>query len=492
MNIVFYSNNSNYFDSESFLINTLPSWQEEFEQLQKNHPEHTFFAVTQKPGMFLTSSADYAQLEATSTEANHIFLKKNVILINSDNTQEIVSLIKSLNPDLAIALSFWTVPYDWLPVKDSLIGEQLRELGIKVICHPLETTMLCFNKWETHTFLEKYNINCAKALFVNHDLYFSADSKKEVRYNVYKEAVIKKLEKMHLPLIIKDPLGLSSYGMQVVNTYGEARAYLNSRKNNSDRIVEEYISGEQFGCEIYRADNGNCVILPPFKFSVNQYGITSPKQSVKFGPLFSDEDYARYKLKDLYKMLSLLAEKLELCGVAQVDLVFDDEKWYVIEINPRLSGMTTSYWCAYKEIFGSSPNMTLLQQNMTSTQQNISGELNFYDFILIMLSVISLPSNTVISVPDTEIYNYTLNLKFPILPEEKLQQLYRTPGVSFLCQTEDKAARQERETGYCEAIITGKTKNDLLETLTTIESTIPEIIEKQFFDTARKMIIKNE
>lgn len=441
MNIVFYSNNSNYFDSETFLINTLPTWREQFEQLQKNHPEHTFYAVTQKPGMFLTSS---------DTPAH-----ENVILYQTDNTEEIVSIIKNLNPDLAIALSFWTVPYDWLPVKDSLIGEGLRELGIKVICHPLETTMLCFNKQETHAFLEKHNINCAKALFVNHDLYFSADSKKEVRYNVYKEAVIKKLEKMRLPLIIKDPLGLSSYGMQVVNTLGEARAYLNSRKNNSDRIVEEYICGQQFGCEIYRADNGNCMILPPFKFSVNQYGITSPKQSVKFGPLFTDEDCARYKLDDLYKMLSLLAEKLELCGPAQVDLVFYDEKWYVIEINPRLSGMTTSYWCACKK-------------------------MTFYDFILSMLSVIS--------VPDTETCSFTLNIKFPILPEEKLQQLYHIPGVSFLCQTEDKAARQERETGYCEAIITGKTKNALLETLTTIESSIPEIIEPQFFDTARKLI----
>jgi D-alanine-D-alanine ligase-like ATP-grasp enzyme len=467
MNIVFYSNNSNYFDSETFLINTLPSWREQFEELQKNHPEHTFYAVTQKPGMFLTTS---------DTPAH-----ENVILYQTDNTEEIVSIIKKLNPDLAIALSFWTVPYDWLPVKDSLICERLRELGIKVICHPLETTMLCFNKQETHAFLEKYNINCAKALFVNHDLYFSADSKKEVRYNVYKEAVIKKLEKMRLPLIIKDPLGLSSYGMQLVNTLGEARAYLNSRKNNSDRIVEEYICGQQFGCEIYRAANGNCVILPPFKFSVNQYGITSPKQSVKFGPLFSDEDRVRYKLEDLYKMLSLLAEKLELCGPAQVDLVFDDEKWYVIEVNPRLSGMTTSYWCAYKEIFGSSPNMTSIQSDMT-------GELNFYDFILSMLSVIPMPQNTVISVPDTETCSYTLNIKFPILPEEKLQQLYHIPGVSFLCQTEDKAARQERETGYCEAIITGKTKNALLETLTTIESSIPEIIEPQFFNTAKKMI----
>ena len=443
MNIVFYSNNSNYFDSETFLINTLPSWQDQFEVLQQNHPEHTFYAVTQKPGMFLPPASS------------------NIIYYESDDTEEILSIIKNLNPDIAIALSFWTVPYDWLPVKDSLIGERLRELGVKVICHSLETTMLCFNKQDTHVFLEKSNINCAKALFVNHDLYFSANSKKEVRYNVYKEAVIKELEKMHLPLIIKDPLGLSSYGMQVVNTIGEAKAYLNSRKNNSDRIVEEYISGQQFGCEIYRnkacGTGGKCVILPPFKFSVNQYGITSPKQSVKFGPLFTKEDYDKYKLGDLYKMLSLLAEKLDLCGPAQVDLVFDGNKWFVIEINPRLSGMTSAYWCAYKG-------------------------MTFYDFVLSMLSVIS--------VLDTEIPNYTLNVKFPIISEEKLQQLYRIPEVSFLCQTEDKAARQERETGYCEAIITGKTKNALLETLTNIESSLPDIIESQFFETARKMIEK--
>ena len=64
-------------------------------------------------------------------------------------------------------------------------------------------------------------------------------------------------------------------------------------------------------------------------------------------------------------------------------------------------------------------------------------------------------------------------------------------GVLFE-SPEDKAARQERETGYCEAIIIDKTKNSLLESLTIIESSIPETIEQQFFDTARKMIIKNE
>ena len=66
MNIVFYSNNSNYFDSSTFFINSIPTWQEQFEQLQKNHPEHTFYAVTQKPGMFLPE-------ESLSDEESNVF-----------------------------------------------------------------------------------------------------------------------------------------------------------------------------------------------------------------------------------------------------------------------------------------------------------------------------------------------------------------------------------------------------------------------------------
>ena len=74
-------------------------------------------------------------------------------------------------------------------------------------------------------------------------------------------------------------------------------------------------------------------MLPPYEFSVNQYGITSPKQSVKYGPCELPE-----VLRD---MMLKLAEGLGLCGAAQVDLILDDEgAWHIIEVNPRLSGMT--------------------------------------------------------------------------------------------------------------------------------------------------------
>ena len=175
-------------------------------------------------------------------------------------------------------------------------------------------------------------------VFCDHDLYFCAGSNKEVLRNVYKESVLAQIRGLRLPVIIKDTTGLSSYGMTVAHTYGEVAGYLNSKRNNSNRLIEEFISGRQFGLEIYGLP-GAYTVLPPFEFSVNQYGITSPKQSVKYGPCELPAE--------LREMMLKLAEGLELCGTAQVDLILDDDgKWHIIEVNPRLSGMTYTYAAA--------------------------------------------------------------------------------------------------------------------------------------------------
>ena len=103
--------------------------------------------------------------------------------------------------------------------------------------------------------------------------------------------------------------------MTVAHTYGEVAGYLNSKRNNSNRLLEEFIRGRQFGLEIYGVP-GAYTVLPPFEFSVNQYGITSPKQSAKYGPCQLPDD--------LREMMLRLAEGLRLCGAAQVDLILDD------------------------------------------------------------------------------------------------------------------------------------------------------------------------
>ena len=418
MRIVLYSTNSNKFDDKTFIISVLPQNAKNFINFISLHPEHEFFCITQKPGMFMP--------EEKSELKNVIYLPQSID-INSFTDQ-----IINLKPDLAIAMTFWIEPYDWLTVSDSIVAQKLNQKNIRTICHSLECGLVCFDKWRTHNELKRLGFNVPKAVFCDHDLYFCAGSNKEVLTNVYKESVYNQVEKLTLPVIIKDTTGLSSYGMTVAHTYGEVTGYLNSKRNNSNRLIEEFINGRQFGLEVYGVP-GFYQVLPPFEFSVNQYGITSPKQSSKSGP---------FELSvDLQEMILKLAEGLGLCGAAQIDLVLDEkDNWHIIEINPRLSGMSFTYASAcglsvYEMLYRSCVEKSRLPQPAA----------------------------------------FVMSLKLPLMAENQMTKISGLKGVSLLNQTNDLAAKQEREKGFCECIICSNDNSVFKNTLKQIKEIFPEI-----------------
>ena len=314
----------------------------------------------------------------------------------------------------------------------------------------METALSCFDKWETHHMLMQNGFNVANAVLVRHDMFFNADSKKEINENIYKECILKQIEELHYPVIIKDTVGLSSYGMEVMDDFEKAKKYLLSKRNNSDRIVEEYIEGLQFGTEIYGID-GNYSILPPFLFSVNKYGITSPKQSIKIGPI-TDE---KYNISTLKKELERMAKIFNFKGITQIDLVYKDNSWYIIEINPRISGMTASY--------ASSLSSSIVELLIKSSL----GENNFINY---------------------EKINKTLNIKFPLLSETEITRLKSKEFVKYVRQMENLAARQDRETGYCECIFIGKDWKELETELEILNKDFSSSMEKAFFNNAKNMI----
>lgn len=431
MRIVFYSTNSNVFDEETFKINVMPRNAVSFQKFCEAHPEHEFFCVTQKPAMFLPENKiQYLPLE-TDTDT----FTENVL---------------ALKPDLAIAMTFWIEPYDWLPVSDAIVGEKLKADGVWTICHSVETALICFDKWRTHNELERLGFEVAPAVFSDHDLYFCAGSNKDVIRNVYKESLLAQIRGLKLPVIIKDTTGLSSYGMTVAHTYGEVAGYLNSKRNNSNRLIEEFISGRQFGLEIYGLP-GAYTVLPPFEFSVNQYGISSPKQSVKYGPCELPGA--------LREMMLKLAQGLGLCGAAQVDLILDDNgDWHIIEINPRLSGMTYTYAAACGRSI----------------------------FELLYTTVLEPATKVIEPVEITaELKKFVISLKLPLMSESQMKELLSLPGVKILNQTNDLAAKQEREKGFCECIIAAQEKEILQKAVARFEKLFPgDAIILQ----ARKMI----
>ncbi len=449
MKIVIFSTNSNHFDGRKISTKNLPSCKSQFDKLCQDHSDCDFSIVTQLPGTFLLDLNGDELVEKSSR------VKYTIVSEEKQKPDEIAKIIAADQPDIAVAATFWVDPFDWLSVKDGLVAEKLREMGIRTIAHSSKIGIECFDKFRTHKLMEKIGIRMAKSVYVHHWLFICAGTKGVVKENVYEEEVLEEIRRMHFPVIIKDTVGLSSYGMQVVDTFDEANRFLHSKRNSSDRIVEEMLIGDQFGTEIH-GTKGNYKIMPPMMFSVNQYGITSPKQSVKIGPV-TDE---KYKISELEKMMKKMAEEMELSGIAQVDLVFSEGKWFIIEVNPRISGMTSAY--AASE--GKSIAEVITEPIFEEKSQFQIGQI--------------------------EKMRKVMNFKLPLLSQELMQKISEYDFVKQVTQIENYAATQKREVGYAEVIIDGKNFKDLMGNLKKMQADFPEIIEEIFFENARKIIDK--
>ena len=435
MRIVFYNTNSNIFHGESIDVRSLPSRKSAWEGLCERYPQHEFCIVTQPPGTFLVDMAG-GELADQSLCCK---------LAQGEGAEDIAEEILALKPDLAIAASFWAPPYDWFPLKDAMIAELLRKRGVQAVCHSAETAFCCFDKAKTHSLLERLGYPMPKSLLVDHELFHCERRVKDVKANVYKEYILSELQKLRYPVVIKDTLGLSSYSMEVAVSFRQAVAYLSSGRTSGDRLVEEYLDGGQFGTEIY-GKNGSYAVMPPCAFSVNRYGITSPKQSVKIGPVT--------RISDMQEMLRRLAADLQLEGCAQVDMVFCQGRWHIIEINPRLSGMTESYAAS----LGVSVQELLLQTAL--------GKL-----------------------PDESRLLPVMNFKLPIISEGQMAELYALPFVCAVNQIHNRAAKQEREKGYAELILRAPAREmeSLSEVFEELARRFPELMEPVFLRNARSL-----
>ena len=463
MNIVFYSTNPTRFDGALFHHYTNPPYGTLIDEVASLYPNDSLFIASQAPGFFLFDMND-ADISCTAKNATYIQLQ-------GQNYERIADELIALKPDIVVAVSFWTPPFDWLSLNDALVAETLSQRGVKVISNSVETQMLCFDKKVTHDFLKSNGFSTAKALYIRHSLFWAERNNLEVKENVYKDYIFREIKKLRFPIVVKDTVGLSSFSVDVLRTLNEAKAYLTSKKNNGDRLVEEFIEGEQFGAEIY-GSNGRYDIFGPFTFSVNQYGITSPKQSIRFGPVLSE----KYNGEEMKQELVRLATLLHINGVCQVDLVFSEaqKKWFIIEINPRLSGMTKTVSAAYNF----NPLLALLdcERAFGAVQdqrlpQPLESNLNRND-----------------DTAHVKQYEFALSIKLPLLSKSDLKRLFHFECVKSVSQSSNDAARQRREKGFCEVILSSPSKEDLKRALEKIEVSFSTPAEKAFFATAQDFL----
>lgn len=294
---------------------THPSLAEQKKKFLSTHPGTSLIIIAEKPSPLLLDDdeEDYTPLNSKMSAL------------------DVASLIKDSGADIAIPVSVHDEPYDWDALKDALVGEKLRKMGLKVLAPSLMFSALTFDKYELHRALEGV-VRMPRAFSFDRSLILSDSGETDVLNNVYREYILSLLERARYPLVIKDRIGVSSYHIEVAKSYGEAKTYLLSKRCKTSKIIEEYATGEQFALEAY-CNGRECLFGPLIALSLNQYGITSPRFNEK-------KTFHHENISSLFNLVRQVIKKFFLSGIIQFDLVYSKGEWVVLEINPRAGGVT--------------------------------------------------------------------------------------------------------------------------------------------------------
>ena len=332
MKVVVYSTGSSYGmirDVRIFIA--VPSLNEQWKRVRSHYEDYEFTIVTTKGYAAHLVDYDENKQEIAPEGVNLILLDP------TSDTDAYVEAIRKQAPSIAIAASFFGGQVDWETLKDALIAEELRQVGIRAVSNSLFAAETFFDKWNTHGVLTEKGFPVAKATHIPAVYQKLAKDNPALFSNVYLDLAFHRIRQMQFPVIVKSAGASGSSGIFVASDFEKAKENILSRDDSADLIVEEMLKGEQFGTEIH-GTKGNYTILPPFKFKLRDDGMIETLEKIKYGPI-TDE---KYRIEELRSMLRRLAEEMGIEGCAQVDLAFDGNRWAIIEVNPRLSGMSSA------------------------------------------------------------------------------------------------------------------------------------------------------
>lgn len=213
------------------------------------------------------------------------------------------------------------------PGEDGLLQGYFEILKIPYTTCDVLVSSLTFNKWACKKYLSDTTVAMAKAILIC----------KGDKINA--ETVIKQLG---LPLFVKPNEGGSSFGISKVKSVNDMQVAIdNALKEDTNVIVEEFISGTELTCGLMRANNELLV------FPITE--IVSKKDffdyEAKYTPGMSDEITPARISAELTKRVKdcscLIYERLGCRGIVRIDYIYNKEKdmLYFLEVN-TVPGMT--------------------------------------------------------------------------------------------------------------------------------------------------------
>ena len=142
------------------------------------------------------------------------------------------------------------------------------------------------------------------------------------------------VEKLGYPLIVRPSFVIGGRAMQVVYNDEELQKYLKEAVSLSTEhpvLIDKYVEGIEF--EVDAVGDGENLLVPGVMEHIERTGIHSG-DSISVYPAYSLPDAVVDKAIDYTERI---ARALHVCGLMNVQYVYDGKEIYVIEVNPRAS-----------------------------------------------------------------------------------------------------------------------------------------------------------
>ncbi|MGW4637896.1 ATP-grasp domain-containing protein [Sphaerisporangium sp. NPDC004334] len=241
---------------------------------------------------------------------------------------DIAAALAAWRPDRVVSIS---VPDD-KALRDSCVRALLHEgEGTDVVMHPLDATHALSNKWETRRVVRQLGLGVAPGFLISGDLL----RRRGVTYDAYRDYLGLQLRSLSYPVVCKPVWDSMAQGIRKFERPADVERWLADDPPEVDTIVEEYLAGELFGIEVVGRD-GVYWCQPLVRKCIGHGEDLVPFNHIRFGPVTD----ARYAPDLLRGRVQAAAAALELCGSAEFELMWWRGRFHVIEVNPRVSGMT--------------------------------------------------------------------------------------------------------------------------------------------------------
>ena len=180
------------------------------------------------------------------------------------------------------------------------LKEKLYQMGVKIILPDLDKINICFDKRKTYEFCINNNITTPKSFLTIEDFLNS---------------------KCSFPVIVKPYNGAGNLNIFLANNIDELKVFYNKVPNP---IIQEYIDGVHYTIDVFY-DKGVRASIPRQRVKVRDAEVVQ----------------ARIDLNEiLVETGKYIAYKLKIKGPLNIQLIFSNNKCYVIDIHPRFGGGT--------------------------------------------------------------------------------------------------------------------------------------------------------